>query len=509
MEYTLRHYQKSAISNIHKEYKSGINKQLVVMATGLGKTIISLFLASKFADRRVLFMVHREEIINQTFHKYESQFPMQVGIIKGSRYDIDKRFIIASVQTLYNRKEKINPDHFNLIIIDEAHHYQSTTYSATANYFNPQLLIGLTATPKRFDGLSLLNIFQKVVFDYPIIPAIKTGDLCPIEAFKVSTAVDLTGIKKTAGDLNQLELANKINTPERNKIIVAKYKQYGENKPCIVFAIDVKHCMDLAQAFTEAGYLTSFVVSDESIVSDREDRIKRFKSGEIQIMVNVMILTEGFDYPDVGCIIQARPTLSETVYVQQLGRGTRLKSDSFKQKYGNDYCVVIDVVDNTSKHELINTAKLEEGLSLKDKVFLNTEAKEKLLSKQEERERKMQEIVKDTRVSLMELPKVVFNNSAKMNEPATEKQLDWLKREGVYQEGMAYTKLMATEYISSFPATPNQIYALKKAGFDVSKGVTQGQAQLAFEKLKNRESAIQNEMKIAKAQAQARSKYGE
>lgn len=508
MNYTLRHYQKAAVSKIHKHYQDGISKQLVVMATGLGKTILSLFLSSKFNNRNIMFLVHREEIINQTFRKYEQEFPMQVGVIKADRFDIDKRIVIASVQTMHNRKEKIKPNHFSLIIIDEAHHYQSVTYSATANYFKPQLLIGLTATPKRFDGLSLLNIFDQIVFDYPIIPAIKAGDLCPIEAYKVKTNTDLSKVKKTAGDLNQGELAGTINTPERNDIIVKKYKQYGENKACIVFAIDVNHCMALADTFTKGGYKTSFVVSNQDICPDREQRIKDFIAGKYQVMVNVMILTEGFDYPDVGCIIQARPTLSETVYVQQLGRGTRLKSDSFKEKYGNDYCVVIDVVDNSSKHELINTGKLEEGLAIADKVFINSSDQQKLIAAAERRERELKEITKDQKINLIKLPKVTFSSSAKMQDPATEKQIEWLKREGVWQPNVVYTKLMATEFISSFPATAKQKYALQKAGFDVSHGVTQGQATLAFEQLRKREEELNRLMKEAKAEHQSRTKYG-
>ena len=199
------------------------------------------------------------------------------------------------------------------------------------------------------------------------------------------------------------------------------------------------------------------------------------------------IATEGFDYSDVGCVLMGRPTQSTTIYVQCIGRGTRLKSRAFQEKFKTDKCIILDFVDNTGKLSLINAYELEKDMPIENRLFLPAEYKEKLIEAREKRIIKIQIAQgKDTKINLLRLPAVKIWDSAKMLEPATEKQLAWLKQIGVWQEGMDYTKAMASELISDQPAAPWQIIWLAGQKYDTSGRVTVGQYQKVKFILQNR-----------------------
>ena len=470
----LRDYQQEAIDATFNGLQDGINKQMIVMATGLGKTFVATNIANQFI--RILFICHREELILQAVHAFEEIYPMQVGIVKEKTFEIDKKIVVGSVQTLANRLQLIKNDEFDLVIIDEIHHYLAVTWVKVAHYFKPQLLLGLTATPHRLDGLNLSNIVDKITFDYGIEPGVRNGYLCQPEAFRIRTGTDISKIKRTGGDFAKKELSVVVDSPGRNSLVVQKYQQYADGRPGIVFAVDIAHAQNLLSEFRKVGISSDLVVSDEDITPERSETIKKFKAGQIQVIVNVMILTEGFDYPDVGCIMMARPTESLTVYIQAIGRGLRLKSDEFKQRFGADNCIILDFVDNSGKHKLINTWTLEQDLPIKDKVFMGEKRKEEWMIKiATERKIKIEQ-GKDKKVNLLQLPKIKLKTDrGGFLDPASDKQIAWLKSEGVWQENVEYTKGQATEYITNFEAKDWQIAKLRSLGYDISKGVTQGQ----------------------------------
>ena len=429
---------------------------------------------------RSLFIAHREELIMQAYEEISQIYPMQVGIVKGNINEFDKKIVVASVQTLYNRLDKIHPEAFGYIAIDEVHHYASRTYLATARHFRPKLLTGWTATPKRLDGMSLSNLFQEMVFEYRIADGIRENYLAKIDAYQIQTAVELTGVKKVAGDFNQRELSERVDIPKRNQLIVEKYKQYAEGRQAIAFCVDIDHSYNLKQHFINAGISCESVNSNTERCPNRSEIIERFQNGEIDVLTNVEILTEGFDYSDVGCVIAARPTQSESLYVQTIGRGTRLKSDTFKERFPEGNCIILDFVDNTAKHSLVNSYSLEENVPLADKLFLPKEHKEMLMEAREKRIREMAvRNNKDLQVDLLMLPKVTIWNSEKMLEPATEKQIEWIKSLGLYQEDVEYTKMMASEVITNSPAKSWQVRWLQSQGYDVSGTVSNGQYQVA------------------------------
>jgi superfamily II DNA or RNA helicase len=445
------------------------------MATGLGKTYTTVCIAKEFS--RILFVCHREELIEQAYNAFNQFYPMQLGIVKEKLFEIDKKIVVASVQSLTNRLTRIDPKMFDMIVLDEAHHYMASSYIKVAYYFNPDLLLGLTATPERLDGLSLGNIFEKIVFDYGIDKGIKDGWLCELEAYRVRTDSDISKVKRTAGDYNQKELSIVIDSPERNKLIVKKHEQYAAKRQGLVFAVNIDHAIHLCQEFQRAGYNANYVVSDEDLTPDRKKVVVDFKAGRIQVLVNVMILSEGFDHCDIGVIHMARPTQSKTVYIQAIGRGTRLKTDEFLQGHQKNNCIILDYVDNTGKHSLVNTWTLDQGKCIEDMTFIGRERKERLKEKRDAVAKTI--MIKqgaDKKINLLKLPIIKLQTDrGGFLDPASEKQIAWLKSEGVWQEGIEYTKGQATEFITNFSAQDWMINLLKRWGYDISDGATVGQ----------------------------------
>lgn len=474
----LRKCQHEAKNAVKESFKSGIDSQLVVMPTGTGKRFLSINIGRHF--KRNLFIAHREELIEQAYYDYEKLNPFTTGVIKGKLFEIGKKNVIGSVQTLYNRLGKIPPDTFDHVIVDEAHMFRAKTYNETVRHFKPKLLIGYTATPKRHDGLSLANLFEEITYQYQLDEAINDEYLAKPDAYQIKTIVDLSKVGRVAGDFNQKQLSDKVDNELRNELVVQKYKQYcpkGEQFLC--YAVDIQHAVHLKEQFEKHNIHTEVVVSDESITPDRRGTIEKFKSKKIQGLINVEILTVGFDYNDVGCLLMARPTQSETLYIQITGRGLRLKSKAFQEKFGHNRCKVLDFVDNTGKHNLINCYELDKGKPIEKRIFLPDEYKEKLLKTRRDIKIK-HHLEKDKKIDLLKLPEVHVWDSIKMLEPATEAQLKWMKNIGVYEEGIEYTKKQASEFISNSKAAYWQIKKLIDLGYDVSTGVTIGQYQAAI-----------------------------
>jgi len=495
-----RPYQIACKRAIKENYDKGITKQLIVQATGTGKRLQAVNLAKHFD--RTLFVAHREELIMQAYEEIDQYWPMQVGIIKGTRFELEKKIVVASVQTLHNRLNRIDPCMFALLLIDEMHHYVSRTYLKSIRHFEPKLLTGWTATPKRLDGLSLSNLVQDIVFEYYIEDGIKDKFLAPLEAYQIRTAADISGVKRTAGDFNIKQLSEKIDSELRNNLIVHKYKEYALGRQTLAYCVDIDHTYNLRDKFRINGISCEAVVSDTERCPNRSEIVAKFKNNEIDVLTNVNILTEGFDYEDIACIIMGRPTQSETLYIQSIGRGTRIKSEKFQQKHGTDKCIILDFVDNTGNLFLINAYELEKGKPIEDRVFVPEEHKKLLIEEREKRDRRLRILYgTDKKIDLLTLPEIKPWNSEKMLDPATEKQIKWIKDMGVYQEEIEYTKAMASELIGGQPAAEWQIRWLGQQQYDVSGKVTMGQYQRIRYLKENREkysieSKIASKLKI-------------
>lgn len=470
MNKTLRPYQQECVDAVFKRLEEGVSRQLIVLPTGSGKSITLTNIVKEF--KRVLWITHRLELINQS-SEYLKQLNRSVGIIKAEQFDIDHPIVVSSLQTLYRRLDRIPKDYFDCIVCDEAHIFLSKTAILPLQFFAPKLLIGATATPTRMDGMSLGNIFDEIVYEKDIKFGIDNGFLCEINAIRIKTELSLDSVRTTAGELNQKDL-RLLDTPNRNKLIVDSYKKYATGRQAIVFCVDVEHCKNLYQEFIDAGISSTFVVADEKICPNRTERIEGYKTGKYTIILNVEILTTGADFPETACVIAGRPTKSLTLYLQSIGRGTRLKTH-YKD------CVILDIVDNTSRHELINTWTLDKNKPIEERVFITSENRQKLLEK---RKASLEHILKqDVKVNLLQLPIVKISDSYRMREGATVAQLDWLKREGYDIDTNTYTKGQCSEIISSLPATEKQLWVLKKHNYDLSKGCTRGQASIAIDRI--------------------------
>jgi len=478
MDVQWRPYQIDCKKSVKLEYDNGVTEQLIAQATGTGKRMQAVSLAKHFP--RTLFIAHREELIMQAYEEIDQYWPMQVGIIKGTRFELDKKIVVASVQTLHNRLDRIPAETFQLLIVDEAHHYVSPTYLKSLRHFKHKLRTCWTATPKRLDGISLTNIAQKIVFEYRIEDGIRDGFLAPLEAYQIKTQSDLSQVKRVAGDFNQKQLSEAIDSELRNNLIAAKYKEYAKGTQAIAFCVDIDHAYNLRRTLREHGVIADTVVSDESRCPNRREIVAEFKNGNIDVLTNVNILTEGFDYSEIGCVIMGRPTQSETLYIQGIGRGTRPKSQAFVDKFSTNKCIILDFVDNTGKHSLVNSWELEKDKPVEERVFLPEKHKQKLLDAIEKRKREMEKLYgKDKVVNLLALPKLKAWDSEKMLEKASEKQIKWIKDLGVWQEDVEYTKAMASELISAQPAYESQIRWLAGQKYDVTAGASLGQYQKA------------------------------
>lgn len=491
----LRPYQNKAFHKMRDKYRSNIKRQLVVMATGTGKRYCAVKLSQIKSFKNTLFIAHREELIDQAREEFDNYFPGETGIIKRDEEDWDKKFVVASIQTLIKRFDKVSKKHFDLIHIDEAHHYASNTWCKPLNYYSPKLLVGWTATPTRLDGLSLKSIFDQIVYNYSIKDGIREGYLCDIEAIQIRTRNDISNIKKIAGDFNQKELSDIVDEDARNELIVESHKKYCGGRQAIVNCVDIRHAIRVNTVFRRAGYVSNVLVSDKEVTPNRMQLIKDFKNKKLQILTNVDILSEGFDYSDIAAIHMARPTQSKSLYIQQIGRGTRKKSKEISYKFGQKV-IILDYVDNCGKHKLINTWSLK-GTIVDNKSKITLDAK--TLKEEKEKEKRIIRIksrhIIDRKVNLFPIPVPPKIKSIKMREPATKSQLDWLKKEGVYIEGNTYTKGQAHEYINNFPATDKQIYALAYIGYDVSTSLTRGEAEAAFREHDKRKKLQEKEKK--------------
>lgn len=353
---TLRPYQTEALASVRDAYKAGKRRVLVSLPTGTGKTVVFAHFPSVFKmKKRLLVLAHREELLLQAEDKFRSVSPeLVVGIEQASaRAPAGAQVIVASVQTLARsprRLTQLTPDDFSIIVVDEAHHAVAKSYRRILEHFGlfetqpERLLVGFTATPRRGDHQGLGDVFEEVCFARDMRQMIDDGHLAPVVGWRTDTGLSLDQVQRRRGEFVESQLARAVNTTERNALIVRAWQEFAAGRRTIVFCVDVAHARDMQRAFSTSGVRAGAVWGDLSR-EERQAVLKRFAVGEIDVITNCNLLTEGFDEPRVDCVIMARPTHSKLLYAQMLGRGTRLHPDKSD-------LVVLDVVDNSSTHHL-------------------------------------------------------------------------------------------------------------------------------------------------------------
>jgi superfamily II DNA or RNA helicase len=369
----LRPYQKQCLERIRDRYREGRRRVLISLPTGTGKTVIFANFPRYFAmQKRLLVLAHRRELLDQAVDKFRAADPEQsVEVEQADRTaSAECKVVVASVQTLGRHGSKrlgnLDPEDFYLIVVDEAHHAVAKTYRRIFKHFGlfepdtRRMLVGFTATPSRGDGEGLGEVFEEIAFDRSLPEMIGAGYLCSIRGYRVTTNVDLDSVRFQAGEFVESDLAAAVDVQARNELLVRAYHELTPARRCIVFCVNIEHSQDVARAFCDAGVKAAAVWGTLDR-SERADILARFGRGELDLVTNCNVLTEGFDEPRVDAILMARPTHSKLLYTQMVGRGTRLHTDK-------DDLIVVDIADNTARHNLVGLHAL---FDLPDKLDLS------------------------------------------------------------------------------------------------------------------------------------------
>ncbi len=377
----LRSYQREALERVYRAYKDGKRRVIVSLPTGTGKTVVFAHFPRFFKmKKRLLVLAHREELLLQAREKFLRIDPeLKVGIEQSSsRAPADAKVVIASVPTLGraagSRLRQLNPEEFFLVVVDEAHHAVAPTYRRIFDHFGlfdphtSRYLVGFTATPRRGDKQGLGTVFEEVCYARDLREMIAGRYLCPITGWRISSNTSLDNVGIRHGEFVESQLAEVVNTSDRNNLVVAAYREYSSGSRAIVFCVNVAHAVNVFQAFTAAGIRTAAVWGDMPR-EDRRLKLAEFSRGNIEVITNCNVLTEGFDEPRVEAIIMARPTRSKLLYAQMIGRGTRLHPEKTDVK-------IIDIADNSKAHRLpgLNDLfNLPPGFDLRGSDALKTE----------------------------------------------------------------------------------------------------------------------------------------
>ena len=346
--YEPRGAQIEALCALEDTRAEGAKRALVQAATGVGKTYLAAFDSKNY--ERVLFVAHREEIFNQAAISFKNvRNSDDYGFFNGDEKCTDKSVVFASVATLgraeYLKEEYFAPDYFNYLVIDEFHHAVNDQYKRIVEYFKPQFLLGLTATPERMDGRNIYEICDyNVPYEISLKDAINKGMLVPFHYYGIFDDTDYSGLHVVRGKYDEKELNETyIGNVHRHDLIYKYYCKYG-SKRALGFCCSRAHAEEMAKEFCKRGIPSVAVYSnaDGDFSEDRSTAIEKLKNGEIRVIFSVDMFNEGVDITSVDMVLFLRPTQSPIVFLQQLGRGLR------KSK-GKEYLNVLDFIGNYEK----------------------------------------------------------------------------------------------------------------------------------------------------------------
>lgn len=344
----LRSYQSEACRKIVGEFEKGIQKTLLILPTGCGKTVVFNGVAFKYAykkDRtpnggRVLVLAHQNILINQAADKFSSVMKIPVSREKGKEHCQGSYPIaVSSMQTMVNRLDRFDPDYFDLIIIDEAHHTEAKGYTKILEYFKSAKVLGVTATPDRADG-KRLTAFDSIAYMYTIDQAQKDGYLAPMHVVKSALQIDLSGVRKRSGDLINSDLGDAIE-PYLHQI-AEEIRRLAKGRRIVCFVPLIRTAQKACGIFSHYGFRSEWVSGNDP---EKDLKLKNFEDGATDIIFNAMLLTEGWDCPETDCVVVLRPTMSRALYTQMVGRGLRLAE-------GKDDCLVIDFLFQSDGFDL-------------------------------------------------------------------------------------------------------------------------------------------------------------
>jgi superfamily II DNA or RNA helicase/predicted house-cleaning noncanonical NTP pyrophosphatase (MazG superfamily) len=335
-----RPVQSLALQELERLRADGESRALVIAATGLGKTFLAAFDAAG-ADR-VLFLAHREELLQQAARAFATLYPgRSQGFVVAGREEIERDVVLGSVQTLSNERwlSRAELARFDYVVVDEFHHAAADSYARLLAVLQPRFLLGLTATPWRGDNRDLMALCHgNVAYEVGLFEAIAYGWLVPFRYFGVADVVAYEADMLTrAGTYDTTRLTLAFNTPERAALALAKYREHP-SRAALGFCVSIEHANFMARAFEEAGVAAAAVHSAPGSMP-RQQALEQLATGQLKVLFTVDLFNEGVDIPRVDLVMFLRPTESMVVFLQQLGRGLRLHE-------GKDYLTVLDFLAN-------------------------------------------------------------------------------------------------------------------------------------------------------------------
>ena len=347
-----RPYQDKAVREVLTLYTDGARKMLLHLPTGAGKTIIATLIIERLLalidSGKVLFIAHRRELLDQTAEKLKQHLPgLAISIDQGERRaDPAAQVVIASIQSLSKRKAAYRPGLFSVIVCDECHRALAPSWIEVIEHFNDEragdaLLLGMTATPRRTDGRSALDLFDLVAYEIARPELQDLGYLVPIQYWGVKAALSLDQVKRSGGDFQVGALSAVMDTPQVRALTLRAWEDKARGRKTLAFCSSVRHAHRLAADFAARGHRAAVL---DGRTRNRDEILERFRRGDVELLLNYGVLTEGFDDPSIQCVLLARPTTSPLVYNQCLGRGLRPAPNK-------THCTVIDIVDR-STHQL-------------------------------------------------------------------------------------------------------------------------------------------------------------
>lgn len=436
----LRPYQQEAVAAIEGRWGAGDRSTLLVLSTGLGKTVIFSEAARRAAERgiRTLVIAHRTELIQQAAEKLAA-CGLDVGIEQAEQRAARHTVVVATVQTLQRRRlAGWAPDHFGLVVVDEGHHSIGATYRAILGHFASAKVLGVTATPDRGDGKAMGAVFDSVAYRMEIAAGIKQGWLSPIKAKRVVVdGLDLSAVRTVAGDLNQGDLDLAMRAPEAVHGVAEPLADLSRGRPTLAFCVTVEHAHAVAEAVNQIAPGTAVALDGTAQREHRAAVLRRFMAGEIRVLVNCQLYTEGFDAPLVSCVAIVRPTKSRSLYAQMVGRGTRLSP-------GKSSLLVLDFAGVAGRHKLVGPADVLAGEDLDDETrkeledrMTGGEPEDVLLALDDVRETQRQLRARPAPIAWTSIEVDLFGDlDAGLREdwvgvPITEQQREALDRRGV------------------------------------------------------------------------------
>ena len=341
-----RPYQTESLEKIGKGF-SEFKKQLLVLPTGGGKTIVFSFLAQSRLPKRTLILAHRSELIDQAIDKLHTA----TGIVAQKEKaefsaTLSADVVVASIQTMQRRLDKWPADHFDLIVCDEAHHSISDSWQQVLTHFATANVLGVTATADRGDKRELGEFYDNIAHEVGLFDLINQGFLSPIVIRSVPLKIDLNGVKQTSGDYDANDLGSAL-VPYMDGI-ADSIKTYASGRKTLVFLPLIATSKTFAAVCQSHGLRAAHV---DGYSEDRAEKLAAFGRGDFDILCNAMLLTEGYDEPSISCVINLRPTRSRPLYAQIAGRGTRLCE-------GKQNLLLLDFLFTHERMSLVRPASL-------------------------------------------------------------------------------------------------------------------------------------------------------